>query len=212
MVISNDLVKHTLFKLAIPFLAIFIAAAPSLRGQSSDDYKVYEAVIRHMFRDGITQFDMNAKIDKIVIRDRTFSEYAWNPDKENWTQVRIRLKSLSDETVDSYETARKTERPLETKLDIPFKYFLISEKQLKAVFPDRNYDGSMGYWNEFYKLYPNSGGYNSFSRVGYDKAGRNALVYFVNWCGSLCGTGTYVLVEKSGSGWVVKETAGMWIS
>ena len=49
-------------------------AVCSVRGQNQDDYQVYDAVIRHMFRDGITRFDMNAKIDKVVIRDRTFSE------------------------------------------------------------------------------------------------------------------------------------------
>jgi hypothetical protein len=165
-----------------------------------------------MFRDGITQFDMNAEIDKIVIRDGTYSKYAYGPEKEHWDQVKIRLKALTDETIERYEVARKNERDLMMKLDIPFKYFLLSDKQLKGLFPDRDYDGSMRYWIEFYKLYPDSGGYNSFSRVGYDKAGRVALVYFVNWCGTLCGTGTYVLVERSGSGWVVKETAGMWIS
>jgi hypothetical protein len=184
-----------------------------LHGQTRDDYQVYDAVIRHMFHDGVTRFDMNAKIDKIVIRDRTYSKYAHGPEKENWNQVKIRLRSLTDETIEAYEKARKDDRDLKIKLDIPFKYFLLSDKQLHAVFRDPNdYDKSMEYWYEFYKLYPTSGGYNSFSRVGYDKADRFALVYFVNWCGPLCGTGTYVLVENSETGWVVKETAGMWIS
>jgi len=64
----------------------------------------------------------------------------------------------------------------------------------------------------FYKLYPDSAGYNSFSRVGYDKGGHYALVYFVNWCGQLCGTGSYVLLENGRDGWIVKESAGIWIS
>ena len=185
------------------------SAARSL-GQSADDYKVYDAVIREMFRDGITRFDMNAKIDQIVIRDRTFSKYARGIAKENWEQVRIRMRSLSDETIAGYESARKSESELKAKLDIPYKYQLISDKQLEKLVPHPN--GPMEHWAEFYKAYPKSGGYNSFSRVGYDKAGRDALVYFVNWCGPLCGTGTYVLVEKGENGWVVKETGGMWIS
>ena len=122
------------------------------------------------------------------------------------------MKSLTDETIVGYEAARKNEHEFKMKLAIPFKYFLFTDKQFKAVFPDRNYGGLAGYWREFYTLYPSSGGYNSFSRVGYDKTARFALVYFVNRCESLCGTGTYVLVEKSGDVWIVKETAGMWIS
>ncbi|HVQ55169.1 MAG TPA: hypothetical protein VMS29_00310, partial [Pyrinomonadaceae bacterium] len=68
-------------------LAVVVVSAVNSLGQSVEDYKVYDAVIRAMFRDGVTQFDMNAKVDQIVIRDRTHSEYARGPDKENWEQV-----------------------------------------------------------------------------------------------------------------------------
>ena len=191
-------------------LAVVVSSAVSSSGQSAEDYRVYDAVIREMFRDGITRFDMNAKIDQIVIRDRTFSEYARGDEKEDWDQVKIRLRSLSEETIAGYEAARKKELNLKPKFDIPFKYQLISDKQLEklALYPN----GPTEHWTEFYKLYPKSAGYNSFSKVGYDKAGRNALVYFVNWCGTLCGTGTYLRVEKGENGWTVKEAAGMWIS
>jgi len=194
-------------------LAIFVASAANLAGQNIDDYKVYDAVIRHMFRDGITRFDMNAKIEKIIIRGRTQSENASGGPRENWEQVKVRLPSLNDETISGYEYARKTEYELKTNLEVPFKYSLISDKQLAEVFPNKNdYDKSVEQWTAFYKLYPDSAGYNSFSRVGYDKVGHYALVYFVNWCGQLCGTGSYVLVENGQNGWVVKEAAGIWIS
>lgn len=206
--VKNFTPKHWLL-----VLAISVATAANLHGQNADDYKVYDAVIRHMFRDGITRFDMNAKVGKIVIRDRTHSEYAYWSQGENWEQVKIRLRSLNDETIAGYESARKNESKLQAKLDIPFKYSLISDKQLADVFPNKNHwDKLTEQWNAFYKLYPDSAGYNSFSRVGYDKAGHYALVYFVNWCGQLCGTGSYVLVENGQNGWVVKEAAGIWIS
>jgi hypothetical protein len=194
-------------------LAIFAASAVNVFSQTADDYKVYDAVVRYMFRDGITQFDMNAKIGQIIIRDRTYSEYSWTPQKENWTQVKIRLRALTDETISAYELARKTEGELKAKLDIPFKYLLISDKQLGSVFPNvTQLNKPRERWNEYYKLYPDSAGYNSFSRVGYDKSGRQALVYFVNWCGELCGTGSYLLMERGSEGWAVKESGGMWIS
>lgn len=174
---------------------------------------VYDAVVRAMFRDGITQFDMNAKIDRLVIRNRTFSNYARGDKKEDWEQVKMRLRSLTDDTIAGYESARKNETKLQKKFEIPFKYSLIGDKQLAQIFPNKyEYDKSEDQWTGFYKLYPDSAGYNSFSRVGYDTARRYALVYFVNWCRQLCGTGTYVLVESGKNGWVVKESAGMWIS
>jgi hypothetical protein len=194
-------------------VVILFVSAPALYGQNVSDYKVYDAVIRHMFRDGITRFDMNAKVGQIVIRDRSHSEYASGTKKENWVQVKMRLRSLSDETIADYEMARKNEVTLTSQLDIPFKYSLISDQQLAAIFPNKNeYDKSMEQWNGFYKVYPDSVGYNSFSRVGYDKTGQYALVYFVNWCGAICGTGSYVLVENRKNRWVVKESAGIWVS
>jgi hypothetical protein len=196
---------------SISMLLMMVALAASVSyGQSAEDYEVYDAVIRAMFKDGITQFDMKAKIDQIVIRDRTFSKYARGDKKEDWEHVKRGMRSLSEETISGYESARKNESELKAKLDIPYKYQLISDKQLVKVVPHPN--GPFEHWAKFYKQYPNSAGYNSFSRVGYDKAKRNALVYFVNWCGSACGTGTYLLLEKGEHGWVVKETAGMWIS
>ena len=201
---------HNRFKLGLLVFAAALSLASSVLCQTAEDYKVYDSVIREMFRDGITRFDMNAKVEQIVIRDRTHSEYAYGPKNENWEQVKIRLRSLSDETIAGYEVARKRESNLTLKFDLPIKYQLISNKELEKLVPHPN--GPMEHWTEFYKLYPKSAGYNSFSRVGYDKAGRNALVYFVNWCGTLCGTGTYLLVEKRENGWVVKESAGIWIS
>ncbi|MFT3743480.1 MAG: hypothetical protein QM785_04210 [Pyrinomonadaceae bacterium] len=188
-----------------------VASAATAFGQGSEDYKVYDAIVRHMFRDGITRFDMNAKIEQIVIRDRTHSNYAWSSSKENWEQVKIRLPGLTDDTIADYEAVRKSEEPLQTKLDIPFKYVLISDKQLGEIFRDTK-DRSFDYWPSFYKNYPGSAGYNSFSRVGFDKAKQNALVYFVNWCGSLCGTGSYLHLKKGENGWSVKNAGGMWIS
>ena len=194
-------------------VAVIAGLTSNLSAQTADDYKVYDAVIGQMFRDGITQFDMNAKVSQIVIRDRTHSEYASGPQRENWEQVKTRLRSLADDTIAGYENARRTESKLEHKFDIQLKYSLLSDERLHEVFPNENeYDKVQDQWTAYYKLYPDSGGYNSLSRVGYDKAGRQALVYFVNWCGSLCGTGSYVLLERSERGWVVKASAGIWIS
>lgn len=211
--ISNFQVIQFRFKIASLFLTLLVAGTSSGWGQGDDTYKVYEAVVRHMFRDGITRFDMSAKIDQIVIRDRTVSNYASGSKKENWEQVKIRLPGLTDETIADYESVRASEAQLEPKFDIPFKYVFITDKQLGEIFRDpKQYDRSFDYWTDFNKIYPGSAGYNSFSRVGFDKTKRNALVYFVNWCGSLCGTGSYVHVQKSETGWEVKVAAGMWIS
>lgn len=194
-------------------LAIYTGTNLSVRCQSTAEYKVYDAVVKYMFRDGITRFDMNAKVDQIVIRDRTHSDYARGTDKEDWEQVKIRLSSLNDETIAGYESVRKDEVRLKAVLDVPFNYSFISDEQLAVPFGRaRLSTGSMDQWNEFYRLYPKSGGVISFSRVGFDKTRQSALVYFVNWCGPLCGTGTYVHLISRDTEWSVNATGMMWIS
>lgn len=204
--------NYSRLKICIVTLMLLAGAAVQVRAQQADEeYKVYDAVVREMFRDGVTQFDMNAKVGKIVVRDHTVSEYAAWPESENWDQVKIRLRDLTDETIAGYEAARKNESDLKAKLDIPLEYVLISDSDLLKFFPTEQ-GRTLEQWNEFYKLYPSSAGYNSFSKVGFDKQRKNALVYFINWCGPLCGTGTYVLVEKGENGWTVKNAAMIWIS
>lgn len=197
----------------ILFLISLAAPVFRVQAQESDEYKVYSAVIREMFRDGITRFDLNAKIERIVIRESTFSEYAWNPDKENWEQVKNRLWSLKDETIAGYETVRQKETKLKADLDVPFKYVFVSDQQLIDIFGNTsNLNSTEITWKKFYDEYPRSAGFNSMSRVGFDNAKSQALVYFVNWCRPLCGTGSYLLLERTPDGWAVKEAAGIWIS
>jgi hypothetical protein len=193
-----------------------LAFAPALtaHGKVSDEYRVYDAVVGAMFARGVTRFDMNTKVERIVVRDRTHSEYAWGPTHENWQQVKYRLPSLKDETIDAYESVCKKEVGLNRELNIPLKYEFVTEKVLKEIFPlgQQASDPVLDRWKVFYERYPRSAGYNSFSRIGFDKARQQALVYFVNWCGSHCGTGTYLLLEKKQNVWAVKESGGMWIS
>ena len=56
-------------------------------------------------------------------------------------------------------------------------------------------------WQRFYEAHPESGGITSWSAVGFDADKRRALVYVGHGCGSLCGEGHYVFMEKQGSAW-----------
>ena len=194
-------------------MILILAMSAYPQGQRDKEYEVYDAVMRHMFAGGITQFDMNAKVDRIVIRDHTHSEYAYHGDREQWDKVKIRLRLLTDEIIADYESVRKNEKEVKNLFEPKFEYSLISKRQLKEIFGDsKNSNYADSAWTDFYKLYPRSAGYNSVSKVGFDKEKRRALVYFVNWCGGHCGTGTYLLLESVEEKWTVKESAGIWIS
>jgi hypothetical protein len=53
--------------------------------------------------------------------------------------------------------------------------------------------------------------YYEFSRVGFSKDGKQALVYFANNCQPLCGKGAYYFLKKERNIWKAKESES-WVS
>jgi hypothetical protein len=63
-----------------------------------------------------------------------------------------------------------------------------------------------GWWTDYYKKYPGSQGYLVLSKIGFSADGNQALFYATNSCGGKCGTETYVVMQRSDTGWkLVKE-------
>ena len=188
-------------------------AQSSTRDIKDDEYRVYDAAIRKMFAGDKVTFDTQAKVKQLIIRDKSITAYASGDKKENWQQVKIRLPKLAEDTIAGYEADLKNPTDLKPNLDLPLKYYFLTLKDYETIFtsPD-NMDPATDDWSKFYKKYPESGGYISLSNVGFNKSKDQALVYFVHWCGMLCGTGNYVLLSKDESGWKVDSVAMIWIS
>jgi hypothetical protein len=89
---------------------------------------------------------------------------------------------------------------------LPIAYELVEKTEIDAIFEHG------GWWTDYYKKYPNSQGFLTLSRVGFSADGKQAMFYAVNECGGKCGTGTYVLMEKAESHWLVVKEILMWIS
>jgi hypothetical protein len=67
---------------------------------------------------------------------------------------------------------------------------------------------SPGGWDNFYKKYPDSGGYVSFSAVGFDNAREHAVAYMGIRCGMLCGFwGPHFFEKRDGKWTEVSVTA-----
>lgn len=185
-----------------------------VHAQSDEEYKVYDAVIRSRFRQTTTRVDTTVKIDELLIRNRTESTYGRG--STEWPFVKDRLPELLEETITGYKSVEGKEVSLDRRLDLPLPYKLISDKEIKDFFDGVKRPIDLAdlnkRWEEFYKKYPDSRGYNSLSRVGFNAKRTQALVYSVNLCGSLCGTGTYYLLVKEQGGWVVRNVAPWWVS
>ena len=70
----------------------------------------------------------------------------------------------------------------------------------------------MNNWEFFYKVFPDTSGIISFSRVGLNSNRDQALVYFV-WEGfHLAARGQLILLEKTDGKWIVVGGQGIWMS
>jgi hypothetical protein len=77
--------------------------------------------------------------------------------------------------------------------------------ELDKVFKSSN-------WQDFYKEYPESGGYWIFSRPGYNSALNEALLSVSHWCGELCGTGYVYFLTKQNGEWKVQNRLMLWLA
>lgn len=127
-----------------------------------------------------------------------------------WGKWGFRSKSKaapSSETVMDFHKKAKLSCPLQQSLPSAHPYTFISDKDVEALFKP----GSPG-WEEFYRKFPNTGGFWSFSSPGYNQQHTEALLYVSHACGDLCGTGHLYLLRKEDGKWIVKNRLMLWIS
>ena len=89
----------------------------------------------------------------------------------------------------------------------PVDYEVVNSAQLDSFFKKGG-----GSWPAYYKQYPGSQGVLEFSRVGFNADGTQALFYYGNTCGGLCGGGGYVVMKKRSGRWVIGKEIEMWVS
>lgn len=90
-----------------------------------------------------------------------------------------------------YRTPRLLTRNIPTKI----AYELVPRQKVDDLFKSEKK------WLAFYEVYPSSGGYYSFSAVGFDPQKTHAIVYMNHSCGMLCGIGGPHFFEKQNGKW-----------
>jgi hypothetical protein len=197
--------QYLLLALAI-ICILSCAVAPRAQRQadaSAEEYDVYSAVIANMLADEKGTFDTQEKIKVLVIKSRTSTDgSSFDRPDEHFQQW---FPMVKEGVARDYQIKNKTPVRLKSFFGLNLKYVLADELLLQKMF-------KRGGWEEFYKRYPDSGGYIAFSRVGFNPAMDQALVYIAHGCGGLCGTGHYVLLEKSADKWRVLKRSMVWIS
>ena len=200
--------RATILLVAGMFLAMsstWPAVAQHAAQDSIDDPEVY-AVYASLLPNEWTVRAAHAKT--LVFQEETGTNWRCMPSgkplEEDWRPV-----------VDSFRSENAKVKGLRPGFPLVPQYIVVPSADIQASFRDVPNDPMFG-WSGFYKRYPDSGGYMVVSAVGFDMSKKRAMVYMAHSCGSLCGGGTYHLLEKVEGVWRAAKIPGvsncMWAS
>jgi hypothetical protein len=190
-------------------ILLFVALSFFLNGTSlSQDVQLpaYEDREAYAVYDAILQaYATPAQRNNPVIRSETDNyKMCLEPDKESMAII----GSAISEYVKLNEKPHRLLRAFDNRIQLN----LLTAGELKSVFEQGAKGDVMGGWNNFYRLYPNSGGYITLSAVGFNEDKTVAVVYMGHHCGIMCAEGNFHVLEKKDGKWQPLKWNGNWCS
>jgi hypothetical protein len=121
---------------------------------------------------------------------------------ENWDSpgcIREPIESEWQEVVADYRRKKATVSTIQDRLRVNVPHEFVSKEALLATFR------SQGNWAEFHRSHPGSGGYLTFSAIGFNAEKTRAMLHSSYQCGGLCGSGRFYFFEKANGRWMSTE-------
>jgi hypothetical protein len=201
----SEQVMKLCFNLAFCF-ALGIFQAEKIDNEvSSEEYAVYSAYLDTL--DKSPQDGARGRL--AVINDQSEkAESTCLPEKIVKFNKKISTAELRP-LFDDLRTKDQSTKIFGRFFKVRHDYVLLNSKDFKAFFQTNRLEGG---WEDFYKKYPKSSGYITFSRVGFNQDQTKAIFFKDSYCGSLCGSGDYVLFIKSNGKWKVSNIFNCWVS
>lgn len=208
--------------LAIAFLSLAVGLSGCNRGNkpvapasdlTPDEYNLFSAYVtelqggKNKGRDGkqvakLIAVNMTLSGDDDLLPDENGHPVPWDKTAES---LRKKAPALQQTTIDSFRAANFQQAFIHHSFRFPIDYELVDSAQLNSMFKKNG-----GGWNAYYKQY--GSGMVTWSRVGFNADGTQALFYESYRCGGLCGTGRYMVMEKTSGGWVIGANIVVWVS
>lgn len=165
-------------------------------GISADEYAVYDAVIDCLFADikVTSNVDDKIRVKLLAIGARTvvYPRQGLGPDQNLGDMI---APSLHRETFTDYRTRNQEPATLTRSFNIKIEYVLLGSPESFRAF----YERQKGQLNSV-----------NLSRVGFNNAHTEALVYLGHNCGGLCGEGFALFLLKESGVWKVNKKAVLY--
>jgi hypothetical protein len=154
----------------------------------------------------VYSFFVGADKGTVLILQETTTSISEMTPQELRQSIKSDFKSVSNETIDSFVARNAQPSQLSQGMNLGVDYTLLSTDELAKISSQPN-------WGELLaKKYPNSHGYNIFSRVGFNNSLDQAVIYVGKVAGPMMGSGSYYLMEKKNGEWILIDQVNVWIS
>ncbi|HKC62384.1 MAG TPA: hypothetical protein VKB86_02045 [Pyrinomonadaceae bacterium] len=168
-----------------------------------EQYAVYSVLLNEIHNSP----EDGSQVKLIVINDQTSGDNVTKQSPEYIFQsYKVSLSPEFQAALKDYEAKNKEPQRLIGSFDLKVDYVLLNKKDFDAFFKGNSY------WKDYYRKYPNSPGYITLSKVGFDPDMKHALVYVGIDCGGLCGDGSYRLLTKEDGVWKETKRLSFWAS
>ena len=170
-------------------------------------YEVYSAVL------SIPEAHPRAG-KNLVVRQETLASFGAytetnpNPDPGVCLRPDPEWEKIIGPAITDYIRINKTKWRIQENFKIEKPYKIVSSDIILSLIKKEGWEG-------FYKKYPDSGGFIDLSAVGFNADKSIAVLSKGGWCGDLCGSGDYYVLQKKDGRWTPLEWTGQkcsWIS
>lgn len=196
---SRRRIRRTLL-IVLTMIAVLVSLAVVDRLRNKDEeYAVYSAYLLNELRAANLSWAKEMPI-QIVVVDTTQMNEIPEPWAHNVASNQLGFDSLHVSTRASFIVRNFYHTRIFPKFTLPKQAWVrpTAETELLPL------------WNSSESL--RRLGYLTLSGVGFNPSRTQALFYVEHMCGGLCGGGWYVLMERVGGGWEVRDKHYTWIS
>ena len=197
----------------IPLVALPVASPQSIENATieREEYAVYSAMIAdYAYEEKGTMVIANptfTRSETINLKDLQFFSIGLKV-------VQIASASptppLLQATLDDFLRRNHTNRWLNPRFEMNSKYVLVDFRDIKKLVSD--FSPMDQEWKAFFKEYPESHGFVTLSRVGFNRQMDQALVHAGWSCPGLCGHWSFLMLAKKDGAWKVVGEANRVVS
>jgi hypothetical protein len=166
------------------------------------DVEDTNAVYRAILADGFTERR------PVIVIDNKFSRYSAEGQLEELHKLESLTRTDGLEAATLQDFFYKNKERVSTERVYLTGYVGIPFEELQSIFEHYGMNG----WTQMRQRYSNSHGVLTLSRVGFNKEHTQAFVCVGFATDFTAGSGGYLLLQRTGGQWTMKEVGDVWVS